>query len=75
MSFKKFILKSIVRKKSKFVYQLLGITIPIFIILFFAINLQTTKNFNENFMPIHDISILGAPDVNHESLPIRKFSG
>ncbi|MDR2544613.1 MAG: ABC transporter permease [Methanobrevibacter sp.] len=72
MSFKKFILKSIVRKKSKFVYQLIGITIPIFVILFFAISMQTTQDLGRNSLPIYDIDIVGVPGINQESLPINE---
>ncbi|MDR2543955.1 MAG: FtsX-like permease family protein [Methanobrevibacter sp.] len=72
MSFKKFILKSSFRKKSKAIYQLSGITIPILIILFFAINMQTGHDLQEKFNPSSDIYIIGSPDGNHFSLPINE---
>ncbi|MEN6293784.1 MAG: hypothetical protein ABFD07_17430, partial [Methanobacterium sp.] len=73
MSFKKFILKSSFRKKSRTLYQLLGITLPILIILFFAINIQTTQGLNEKFIPNDDIDIAGSENnITHFSLPIRE---
>lgn len=73
MSFKKFILKSSFRKKSRTLYQLLGITIPILIILFFAINIQTAQGLNEKFTPNYDISIIGSENnITHFSLPLRE---
>ncbi len=73
MSFKKFILKSSFRKKSRTLYQLLGITIPILIILFFAINIQTSQGLNEKFTPNYDIDIIGSEnDITHFSLPLRE---
>ena len=73
MSFKKFILKSSFRKKSRTLYQLLGITLPILIILFFAINIQTAQGLNEKFTPNYDIDIIGSENnITHFSLPIRE---
>ena len=73
MSFKKFILKSSFRKKSRTLYQLLGITLPILIILFFAINIQTAQGLNEKFTPNYDIGIIGSENnITHFSLPIRE---
>lgn len=73
MSFKKFILKSSFRKKSRTLYQLLGISIPILIILFFAINIQTSQGLNEKFMPNEDILIVGSENnITQASLPIRE---
>jgi putative ABC transport system permease protein len=73
MSFKKFILKSSFRKKSRTLYQLLGITLPILIILFFAINIQTAQGLNEKFTPNYDIDIIGSEnDITHFSLPLRE---
>ena len=73
MSFKKFILKSSFRKKSRTLYQLLGITIPILIILFFAINIQTSQGLNEKFTPNYDIDIIGSENnITHFSLPLRE---
>ena len=73
MSFKKFILKSSFRKKSRTLYQLLGITIPILIILFFAINIQTSQGLNEKFTPNYDIDMIGSEDnTTTLSLPLRE---
>ena len=73
MSFKKFILKSSFRKKSRTLYQLLGITLPILIILFFAINIQTSQGLNEKFIPNDDMYIVGSENnITHFSLPIRE---
>jgi putative ABC transport system permease protein len=72
VSFKKFILRSSFRKKSKTIYQLSGITIPILIILFFAINMQTGHDLQEKFTPSSDIYIVGSSDSNHFSLPINE---
>ncbi|MDR1819127.1 MAG: FtsX-like permease family protein [Methanobrevibacter sp.] len=69
MSFKKFILKSSFRKKSKVIYQLSGLSIPILIILFFAISSQMNYNLKQKFAPDSDIQIIGDPNSHiNESL-------
>ncbi|MDR1819790.1 MAG: ABC transporter permease [Methanobrevibacter sp.] len=47
MSFAKFIFKSSFRKKSRIIYTLTGISIPIFLILFFAISANINDNMYE----------------------------
>jgi putative ABC transport system permease protein len=57
MSFSKFVLKSSFRKKSRVIYTLIGIGTPIFLILFFALSIQSYDNIQENIISSFDITI------------------
>ncbi|MDR2831199.1 MAG: ABC transporter permease [Methanobrevibacter sp.] len=57
MSFSKFVFKSSFRKRSRTIFTLIGITIPIIVILFFGMSMALMND--TNYKPDSDIHIMG----------------
>ncbi|MDR2624025.1 MAG: hypothetical protein LBC39_05585 [Methanobrevibacter sp.] len=68
MSFSKFVLKSSFRKRSRTIFTLIGITIPVVIILIFGMIIGSMNDMT--LTPNSDILIVGVFKTNANGIPL-----